>query len=44
MSQGCGVIDGVRVLELGVWVAGPSADGFLVDWGSDVVQVELPAG
>ena len=38
------MLDGVRVVELGVWVAGPSAGGLLADWGADVVKVEAPAG
>jgi crotonobetainyl-CoA:carnitine CoA-transferase CaiB-like acyl-CoA transferase len=33
---------GVRVVELGVWVAGPAAGGILADWGADVVKVEPP--
>jgi crotonobetainyl-CoA:carnitine CoA-transferase CaiB-like acyl-CoA transferase len=37
-------MDGVRVVELGVWVAGPAAGGILADWGADVVKVEPPAG
>lgn len=39
-----GPMDGVRVVELGVWVAGPAAGGILADWGADVVKVEPPAG
>ena len=35
---------GVRVVELGVWVAGPAAAGILADWGADVVKIEPPAG
>ena len=38
------LLEGVRVVELGVWVAGPSAGGVLADWGADVVKVEPPAG
>ena len=38
------VLDGVRVVEMGVWVAGPSAAGVMADWGADVVKVEPPAG
>jgi crotonobetainyl-CoA:carnitine CoA-transferase CaiB-like acyl-CoA transferase len=37
-------LDGIRVVELGVWVAGPAAGGILADWGADVVKVEPPAG
>ena len=35
---------GLRVVELGVWVAAPSAAALLADWGADVVKVEPPAG
>jgi crotonobetainyl-CoA:carnitine CoA-transferase CaiB-like acyl-CoA transferase len=38
------MLEGVRVVELGVWVAGPSAGGVMADWGADVVKVEAPAG
>lgn len=34
----------LRVVELGVWVAGPSAGGILADWGADVIKIEPPAG
>ncbi len=39
-----GPLDGVRVVELGVWVAGPAAGGVLADWGADVIKVEPPTG
>jgi crotonobetainyl-CoA:carnitine CoA-transferase CaiB-like acyl-CoA transferase len=39
-----GPLDGVKVVELGVWVAGPAAGGILADWGADVVKIEPPAG
>ena len=35
-----GIMDGVKVVELGVWVAGPAVGGVLADWGADVVKVE----
>jgi crotonobetainyl-CoA:carnitine CoA-transferase CaiB-like acyl-CoA transferase len=36
-----GPLDGVRVVERGVWVAGPGAAGILAHWGADVI-VENP--
>jgi len=39
-----GPMTGVRVVELGVWVAGPSAAGVLADWGAEVVKLEPPDG
>ena len=38
------MLDGIRVVELGVWVAGPGAGGVLADWGADVIKVEAPVG
>jgi len=37
-------LDGIRVVELAQWVAGPSAAGLMADWGADVVKVEAPTG
>src|SRR5262245_4352210 len=39
-----GPLDGVRVLELGIWVAVPSAAAVLADWGARVVKIEPPDG
>jgi crotonobetainyl-CoA:carnitine CoA-transferase CaiB-like acyl-CoA transferase len=39
-----GPMEGIKVVELGVWVAGPAAGGILADWGADVVKVEPPTG
>ncbi|WP_111512217.1 CaiB/BaiF CoA transferase family protein [Mycobacterium kyogaense] len=39
-----GVLDGVKVVELGAWVAGPSAGALLADWGAEVWKVEAPKG
>jgi crotonobetainyl-CoA:carnitine CoA-transferase CaiB-like acyl-CoA transferase len=39
-----GPLTGFRVVELGVWVAGPSAAGILADWGAEVIKIEPPTG
>lgn len=39
---GLGVLDGVRVLDLGTMLAGPVACTLLSDFGADVVKVEHP--
>ena len=39
-----GPLEGVTVVELGVWVAGPAAGGILADWGADVIKIEPPSG
>jgi len=39
-----GPLAGVRVVELGVMVAGPAAGGVMADWGADVIKVESPTG
>ncbi len=39
-----GPVEGIRVVELGVWVAGPAAGGILADWGADVIKIEPPTG
>ncbi len=46
MSEGStlSALSGLRVVELGVWVAAPSASALLADWGADVVMVEPPTG
>jgi crotonobetainyl-CoA:carnitine CoA-transferase CaiB-like acyl-CoA transferase len=37
-------MEGIKVVELGFWVAGPSCAGILADWGADVVKVEPLTG
>ena len=39
-----GPLQGVKVLELGVWVAGPAAAGLMADWGATVIKVEPRTG
>ena len=43
-TEAMGPMRGVKVVELGVWLAGPAAGGVLADWGADVVKVEPPSG
>src|SRR3954449_12556002 len=37
-------MEGIRVVEVGMWVAGPAASAVLGDWGADVVKIEPPEG
>ncbi len=39
-----GPMDGVKVVELGIWVAGPAAAGILAEWGADVTKIEPTKG
>ena len=38
------LLQGIRVVEMGLWVAGPAAGGILADWGAEVVKIEMPKG
>lgn len=38
------VLEGVRVVELTMWIAGPSTAGIMADWGADVIKVEPKTG
>jgi crotonobetainyl-CoA:carnitine CoA-transferase CaiB-like acyl-CoA transferase len=44
MPRMAGPLEGINVVELGVWVAGPATGGILADWGADVVKIEAPTG
>ncbi|MGF1598640.1 MAG: CaiB/BaiF CoA transferase family protein [Acidimicrobiales bacterium] len=35
-----GPLENVKVVELGLWLAGPACAAILADWGADVVKVE----
>lgn len=37
-------LEGIKVVELAMWVAGPSATAVLSDWGAEVVKLEDPKG
>jgi crotonobetainyl-CoA:carnitine CoA-transferase CaiB-like acyl-CoA transferase len=39
-----GPLEGVRVVELGLWVAGPACACILRDWGAEVIKIEPPNG
>lgn len=41
---GGGVLDGVRILELGQLLAGPFAGHLLADLGAEVIKIEQPGG
>lgn len=38
------VLQGIRVIEMGLWVAGPAAGGIMADWGAEVIKIEPPRG
>jgi crotonobetainyl-CoA:carnitine CoA-transferase CaiB-like acyl-CoA transferase len=39
-----GPLEGIKVIELAFWVAGPSCAAVLADWGADVIKLEPPNG
>ncbi len=39
-----GPLQGVRIVELAQWVAGPGAAAVLCEWGADVIKVEATQG
>ena len=39
-----GPMEGINVVELGFWVAGPSVGGVLADWGAAVIKIEPTDG
>jgi crotonobetainyl-CoA:carnitine CoA-transferase CaiB-like acyl-CoA transferase len=42
--EGHGPLQGIKVVEMGIWVAGPAAGAVLGDWGAEVIKIENPAG
>lgn len=39
-----GPLQGIKVVEMGIWVAGPACAAVLGDWGANVIKIENPAG
>jgi crotonobetainyl-CoA:carnitine CoA-transferase CaiB-like acyl-CoA transferase len=39
-----GPLEGIKVVEMGFWVAGPSTAAILADWGASVIKIEPPDG
>jgi formyl-CoA transferase len=37
-------LDGIKVVELGIWVAGPACARILGELGADVIKIENPRG
>ncbi len=42
MSAGGRALDGIKVLEVGSWIAGPAAATIMSDFGAEVIKVEPP--
>lgn len=39
-----GPLEGIKVVEAGLWLAGPACAAILADWGADVTKIEPVAG
>jgi crotonobetainyl-CoA:carnitine CoA-transferase CaiB-like acyl-CoA transferase len=37
-------MEGMKVVEVGMWVAGPACAAILGDWGAEVIKIEPPDG
>jgi len=42
MSTGSRVLDGIKVLDVGTWVASPAAATIMSDFGAEVIKIEPP--
>ena len=38
------LLEGIRVIDMGMWVAGPAIGGILADWGAEVIKIEALGG
>lgn len=38
------ILEGIKVVEMGHWVAVPSMCALMADWGADVIKVEPLTG
>lgn len=38
------LLQGLKVVEMSTWVAGPSCAAVLADWGAEVIKIESPMG
>lgn len=38
------LLQGLKVVEMATWVAGPGCAGIMADWGAEVIKVESPEG
>ena len=38
------LLEGLKVVEMATWVAGPACAAVMAEWGADVIKVESPLG
>lgn len=38
------LLEGLKVVEMATWIAGPGCAGLMADWGAEVIKVESPVG